>query len=216
MINHPYGRLFVLSIASVLAAATLVGCGTPKVWYQPGKTQAETRQDLARCKLDAQMATRGGQLFIPGEGAGGALLFQSMQQDGQRKELVRDAMEAKGYQFIPASQATNYPVRVGSISKFGGRYMGSGEAVENGHSTPYKIILDINDIGAITFVCTDLFGTQNILVNGKGSVDGEGHVVIQNEFGATGEGKIEGTALKAGGQTTDGSTKSYFTALKQE
>jgi hypothetical protein len=109
------------------------------------------------------------------------------------------------------------PLITGSQNRpFSGHYLGSGESVENGVSTPYTIALDVFDSGKITFVCTGWDKNQRRGVAGQGVVDSEGKVVLQNQFGATGEGTIAEKVMKAGGQTSDGSVLSHFTALKQD
>lgn len=40
----------ILTLAAVFAALALAGCSTPQVWYQPGKSFAETQRDLAACR----------------------------------------------------------------------------------------------------------------------------------------------------------------------
>ena len=95
-----------------ICTSGLVGCSTPKVWYQPGVNADATRIELARCKYNATLSLRNpNQIFIPGTGAGAALLYQSMDQNGQRKELIRDCMEANGYQLVPQPQAPNNPTQ---------------------------------------------------------------------------------------------------------
>lgn len=101
------------TIPTILLVLLLTGCSTPKVWYQSGVSADQTRRDLARARLASDLHSPAGRnLFIPGEGAGGALLWNSSQQNGQRKAIVRDAMIAAGYQIVPAntiSNSTQYP-----------------------------------------------------------------------------------------------------------
>lgn len=93
-----------------LLALGLVGCGTPKVWYQPGVSQVQTQRDLALARVIASRSVSNEQIFIPGQGAGGAFLAQALAQDGQRKDMVRDLMLAAGYRRVPVSQIpTNHP-----------------------------------------------------------------------------------------------------------
>jgi hypothetical protein len=99
---------------------------------------------------------------------------------------------------------------------FSGRYVGNGKAVNNGVEQPYQITLDVVDSGDITFSCTAVVSGQEAVVRGRGTVDSNGNVTIQNEFGATGHGTISGNILKAGGQNADGSVHSYFEAQKQK
>jgi hypothetical protein len=44
-------NILILTVAC--AALTLTGCSTPQVWYQPGKSFAETQRDLAQCRAIA-------------------------------------------------------------------------------------------------------------------------------------------------------------------
>lgn len=97
-----------------------------------------------------------------------------------------------------------------------GHYIGSGKSVENGVEQPYDITLDVFDSGEITFVCTAVVSNQQAIVTGKGKLDANGNVTVENEFGYIGHGTISGKILSAGGQNADGSTKSSFTAQKQE
>ena len=97
-----------------------------------------------------------------------------------------------------------------------GHYVGSGKAVNNGFAQPYQITLDVVDSGEITFTCTAVVNGQQAVVRGRGTVDSNGNVIVQNESGDTGRGNISGTVMKAGGESPDGSIKSYFTALKQK
>jgi len=100
-------------------------------------------------------------------------------------------------------------------STFSGRYVGNGKSVVNGIEQPYQISMDVSDFGDITFTCTCVVNNQQVAVTGKGNVDSDGNVVVQNEFGEVGHGTISGSVLKAGGENANGSIKSYFAAQKQ-
>jgi len=80
----------------------LTGCAS-KVWYQPGFSQAQSRMDLARCKmLAAQQGFIGvGMVGMIAAGASG-------------NNYVNHCMEAKGYQWVKISTATNYGISLGN------------------------------------------------------------------------------------------------------
>lgn len=40
----------ILTLAAACAALTFAGCSSPLVWYQPGKSFAQTQRDLAICR----------------------------------------------------------------------------------------------------------------------------------------------------------------------
>lgn len=97
----------------------LVGCGSPRVWYQPGKTATQARMDKADCRMYAQLHiastpppasvnvnvavnTRGpvpdAGAAANGAAAGGALALMI-----ERGRFVDNCMESKGYQYLPLS-----------------------------------------------------------------------------------------------------------------
>jgi hypothetical protein len=86
----------------LLASATLVGCAHT-VWYQPGVTQDQANQDMARAKLLYST-------MHPAEYNAAGAISQSIEAGN----FVDNYMVAHGYQKVPASQATNYPVRLGN------------------------------------------------------------------------------------------------------
>lgn len=97
-----------------------------------------------------------------------------------------------------------------------GSYLGSGTSVAGGVEQPYQIALEVFDSGKVSFACSAFVNNQPVVVTGKGAVDSDGNVTVQNEFGDIGHGTISGRILKAGGESQSGSIKSFFTALKQE
>lgn len=96
-----------IKILPLLAALILAGCGTPKAWYRPDTTADQARMDEAQCRILANTSVSRQQVFVPGPGAGWAMLGQGIGQDDERKQLTRDCMLAKGYQWLPVNQATN-------------------------------------------------------------------------------------------------------------
>jgi hypothetical protein len=120
------------------------------------------------------------------------------------------------YQRVEVNNLQSVPVSVPQAQNnaFSGRYVGNGRSANNGVEQPYQITLDISNSGAITFVCTGTVNNQQVVVTGKGMVDSDGNVTVQNQYGDTGHGTITGNLLKAGGESADGSIKSYFTASK--
>ena len=71
----------------LLLASLFTGCGTPKVWYQPGKTPAEAHQQLARCRVEAAkvnnpLAMLNGWFWLANEGNKGALIQDCMCGEG--------------------------------------------------------------------------------------------------------------------------------------
>jgi hypothetical protein len=97
-----------------------------------------------------------------------------------------------------------------------GHYVGSGTIVNNGVDQPYQITLEVSDAGGIAFACTAVVNNEQVVVTGKGMVNSDGDVTVQNQDGNTGHGTIAGNLLKAGGESPDRSIKYYFTASKQE
>jgi hypothetical protein len=117
--------------------------------------------------------------------------------------------EVNNLQSVPVSVAQT------QSNGFSGRYVGNGRSANNGVEQPYQIILDISNSGAVTFACTAVVNNKPVVVTGKGMVDSDGNVTVQNQYGNTGHGTIKGNLLKAGGESADGSIKSYFTAQKE-
>jgi hypothetical protein len=84
-------------------ALIIVGCGTPKVWYQPGKTALDAQRDLAASKAEAIRISNPFAAFN-----GWAWLGQSIDRD----EYVKQAMAARGYKPTPRDtvpDGPNYP-----------------------------------------------------------------------------------------------------------
>lgn len=92
--------LFTLLVTFVLS-----GCAT-KVWYQPGKTEAQMRQDWAESQLAAQRAKLGiSQPLILSDNDLAAGLAISARRDANNaaKEIAPLTMQARGYQLVPIS-----------------------------------------------------------------------------------------------------------------
>ena len=80
-------RILPLLFATIL----FTGCGTPKVWYQEGKSFDEIRRTLAGCRVEAARANNplamvNGWFFIANE--------------GNKKELIKNCMIAQGYSLV--------------------------------------------------------------------------------------------------------------------
>ncbi len=82
-----------------------------------------------------------------------------------------------------------------------GHYIGTGKSVSSGIEQPYHIAIDVFDSGEITFACTAIENNQQVVVSGKGTLDSNGEVTVQNQFGDIGHGNISGRVFKAGGKT---------------
>jgi len=67
---------------SVIGVTLLCGCGTPKLWYKDGGSQAEFKQDKYACEKDAR------QSGYFGGGIAGAINMQNFQSQ---------CMESKGW-----------------------------------------------------------------------------------------------------------------------
>ena len=89
------------SVLFVAAVLCFTGCAS-KVWYQPGRTAADARQDLAKCKMLAAQ-----------QGFFGSGMVGMIAVGAKEGNFVHDCMEAKGYQWVPVNQATNYPKQLG-------------------------------------------------------------------------------------------------------
>jgi len=91
------------SILTLVLTSGLLGCAGSKVWYRADRTPDETRQDLARAKLNAQ--ERANPLGFTGFSAAGEI---------NKNNLIHDQMEAWGYQQIPARAVpTNTVIKLG-------------------------------------------------------------------------------------------------------
>ena len=94
---------------SVLLCAVLVGCGTPRVWYAPGRPADAAETEQARARL-AYTTMQMQQAPPDNPYAAGYLAGQAQ----QRNRFVHDWMEAHGYRLVPANQVpTNAPVKLG-------------------------------------------------------------------------------------------------------
>ena len=83
-----------LHLITILSTSLLLGCASTEsqdasVWYQEGKTEAETAKDLASCRLGANMLTSGYQ--------GGSLAQYAFTKSDQQNNAIRDCMMSKGY-----------------------------------------------------------------------------------------------------------------------
>lgn len=91
-----------------LGCQTLPPTATTKVWYQPGKTEAEIRKDWAESQLAAQYALAGvnpQQPIIIGDGA--AASYAAGAATAARRDARNDArriapltMQSRGYQLV--------------------------------------------------------------------------------------------------------------------
>jgi hypothetical protein len=116
-------------LASLLAYTTMVllltGCSTPMVWYKPGVPVSQIQTDLAQAKLQSTMLPSG---FIPNQGttvnvntgtesaaqanyaAANNVGNNNMEiaslliANQNKKEFIKDSMEAKGYMLIKKSE----------------------------------------------------------------------------------------------------------------
>jgi hypothetical protein len=91
---------YVLSVAFVLST----GCST-QVWYQPGKTAAQTYRDYTTCKAAATQT-------VDPHGIGNYALGSAILRGNAVGDLVNDCMRGKGY--FPTKQSAvpdgpNYP-----------------------------------------------------------------------------------------------------------
>ncbi len=107
----PFSKLFV----GAILALTLVGCGTPLVWFRPGTTVAEQRYDLQQC---SQMAFREAQnnmwwrrsMYFDYYRPGPYYFYQSQRFDTdamlEESRLQDFCMRARGYRLVPAEPVT--------------------------------------------------------------------------------------------------------------
>ena len=84
----------------------LTGCGSPQIWYQPGKTAADAHRDLGACKMEAARTVDPHGISMIG-GLGGF-----MAASAGRGQFETSCMMEKGYMPTPAKQipqGQNYP-----------------------------------------------------------------------------------------------------------
>ncbi len=79
------------TLALLFAAVLFAGCGTPKVWYQAGKSFDETQRTLAGCRMEAARANNplamvNGWFFLANE--------------GNKKDLIKNCMISQGYSLV--------------------------------------------------------------------------------------------------------------------
>jgi hypothetical protein len=91
------------TLAAVFAAIFLVGCGTPRAWYQSGKSFEETRRDLAVCRAEA--ARLSNPLAM-------ASLAFAIANDANMKSYVKNCMIAKGYDWVDTNSLLPAVARV--------------------------------------------------------------------------------------------------------
>lgn len=91
--------------AAVASLFVLTGCQT-KVWYQPGKTETQIRQDWAESQLAAKRAA----LKIPpprvesdNDFAAGLAIAAQRDKTRAAREIATLTMQARGYQLVPLS-----------------------------------------------------------------------------------------------------------------
>lgn len=93
-----------MRLVSLLPLVLLTACSTPAVWYQPGKTAAQTHQDLVEAKLTANQIDN---KYAP---IGG--LVMQLQNKAAKNDLIENSMRAKGYAPTPQTQVpdgSQYP-----------------------------------------------------------------------------------------------------------
>jgi len=78
----------------LLSLCACLGCATNRVWYQPGKDPQETHQDLAGCRMAAN------QVNNPFAMVNG---WWFAANEGNKKELIKNCMESKGYKRVRES-----------------------------------------------------------------------------------------------------------------
>lgn len=111
--------------------------------------------------------------------------------------------------------AIKYDGDAPKTSQFLGLYRGSGEIVKDGSSTLFQIVLKVYQNGKIEFGYLPDGMDPKDAINGTGIVDDNGNATLQNQYGVTGNGTIANGVFKASGQTSDGSIRCSFTAMKQ-
>lgn len=89
----------------VLSVVLVAGCAS-KVWYQPGKTEVQIRQDWAEAQLAARLAQLGTAppLLLSDNDFAAGLAWRA-QHDTARaaRALAPLTMQARGYQLVPLS-----------------------------------------------------------------------------------------------------------------
>ncbi len=98
------------TLALLFISWSLAGCsttGTPSgmVWYQPGKSDADTQRDLAACRLDAEHNSNP----LAMANAGFFILNQSNESN-----MIKDGMIARGYTLV---KSNSVPSSVTSTNK---------------------------------------------------------------------------------------------------
>jgi hypothetical protein len=104
------------TLCSLCVLLFTLGCattptGNTKVWYQPGKTEAQLRQDWAESQLAAQHAlvnNRGPQPIITDNSAAasyaaGAGIAANRDARNDARRLAPLTMQSRGYQLVPLS-----------------------------------------------------------------------------------------------------------------
>jgi hypothetical protein len=90
------GKVKPIKLSLILSLVTLlsIGCAAPKVWYQEGKSLAETQRQLARCRAEAA------RLNSPLEGLNMKFfLLNNMNKD----EFILNCMQAEGYSLVASN-----------------------------------------------------------------------------------------------------------------
>ena len=83
----------------LIALLLLAGCGTPRIWYQPGASSTQAYRDLAECQK--QSAGLGD--VIPMQGLPGLIAGD------RRDDFIKNCMKGKGYLPTPQNTVTNGP-----------------------------------------------------------------------------------------------------------
>ncbi len=86
----------LLAVLALVAA----GCGTPKVWYHPDHSAAETLRDFGDCRMQAAHAP-----VVTGENMNGIGVFMTTKI--AQGDYLQACMEGKGYVAVPAKVVTN-------------------------------------------------------------------------------------------------------------
>jgi hypothetical protein len=89
----------IATMIMLLTVLVLTGCATTnRVWYHPGKTQAEAEHDFKECQYEAEK-------YSTGAGAGYQTGFGSGLDIGLKQvRLFRQCMELKGYTLVDKNQ----------------------------------------------------------------------------------------------------------------
>lgn len=91
-------KIKLLTLAVLTGA--LAGCGTAKVWYQPGMSAADTQRDFGTCRMEAAAAP-----YPEGRQMNGIGIYLSAQI--AQGDFINACMTSKGYQPVPARAVTN-------------------------------------------------------------------------------------------------------------